>query len=321
VLAVTYTAITGATDGGNLIAAAAASRTIPVPRALIIIVAGVFAGPLLFGTAVASTIGSGITDYSHLGPMLLGAGIVGAIGAQSVAYLARVPTSGSVALVGAMVGSLWAGPGLAVVRWGGVEKVALALVASPLAGFAAGAFVYAILIAALSPLSRKTGERLMHLQYAGIALQALGYGANDAEKTVGLLTAAAVVAGGASSFVVPFWAIVVTALSFAAGMALGGLRIAKTVGNRLFSIRPQHALAFQFAAAATVLGAAVVGGPVSTTQTTASAIIGVGASANLRALHWRTAAKIVVSWLLTAPIAFGAGAAATVLAHLLLPRG
>jgi len=110
------TVITGATDGGNLLAAAASSRTIPVPRALIIIIAGVFAGPLLFGTAVASTIGSGIADYSRLGPLLLGAGIVGAIGAQSVAYFARVPTSGSVALVGAMVGSLWAGPGLAVVH-------------------------------------------------------------------------------------------------------------------------------------------------------------------------------------------------------------
>jgi len=203
----------------------------------------------------------------------------------------------------------------------GVEKVAFALVASPIAGFAAGAFVYAVLIAALSPLSRKAGERLMRLQYVGIALQALGYGANDAEKTVGILTAAAVVAGGASSFAVPFWAIVVTALAFAVGLMFGGLRIAKTVGNQLFSIRPQHALAFQIAAAATVLGAAAVGGPVSTTQTTASAIIGVGASANLRALHWRTAAKIVVSWLLTAPIAFGAGAAATELTHLLLPRG
>jgi PiT family inorganic phosphate transporter len=313
VLAVAYTAITGATDGGNLIAAAAASRTIPVPRAVVIIAVGVLAGPLLFGTAVASTIGTGIADYARLGPLLLGAGIVGAIGAQTVAFLARVPTSGSVALVGAMVGSLWAGPGLGVVHWRGV--------ASPLAGFAAGALVYAMLIVLLMPLSRMAGERVMRLQYLGIALQALGYGANDAEKTVGLLAAAAVVAGGASSFAIPFWAIALTALAFAAGMALGGLRIAKTVGNRLFSIRPQHALAFQFAAAATVLGAAAFGGPVSTTQTTASAIIGVGASDNRRALHWRTAAKIIVSWFLTAPIAFGAGAAATALAHLLLPRG
>jgi len=317
VLAVTYTAITGATDGGNLIAAAAASRTIPVTRAIVIITIGVFAGPLLFGTAVASTIGTGIADYSRLGPVLLGAGMIGAIGAQAVAYIARVPTSGSVALVGAMIGSLWAGPGLQVVHWGGVEKVAIALVASPVVGFAAGAFVYALLVALLAPLSRKAGDRVMRLQYAGVALQALGYGANDAEKTVGLLAAAAVVAGGASSFVVPFWVIALTALSFAAGMALGGLRIAKTMGNRLFSIRPQHALAFQFAAAATVLGAAAVGGPVSTTQTTASAIVGVGASANLRALHVRTAAKIVVSWFFTAPIAIGAGAAATALANLL----
>ncbi len=292
-----------------------------MPRALIVITAGVFAGPLLFGTAVASTIGTGIADYARLGPMLLAAGILGAIVTQSVAYFARVPTSGSVALVGAMVGSLWAGPGLGVVRWSGVEKVLVALVASPVAGFIAGALVYALLILALSRLSRKAGERVMLAQYATVALQSLGYGANDAEKTIGILAAAAVVSGGARSFSIPFWAIALTVFAFAAGMALGGMRVAKTVGTRLYSIRPPHALAFQAAAAATVLCAAAFGGPVSTTQTTASAIIGVGASASPRALHWRTAEKIVVSWLLTAPLALAAGAAGTVLLHLLFVRG
>ena len=280
-----------------------------------------FAGPLIFGTAVASTISTGIADYAHLGSLLLAAGILGAIGAQTVAYIARVPTSGSVALVGAMVGALWAGPGLSVVHWHGVEKVAFALVASPIAGFLAGALAYALLLALLVPLPRRKAERMMQLQYVGVALQALGYGANDAEKTIGLLAAAAVVAGGAHSFSVPFWGVALTALAFAFGMAVGGLRIAKTVGNRLFSIRPPHALAFQFASAAAVLGAAAFGGPVSTTQTTASAIVGVGASQNPRALHWFTAEKIVVSWLLTAPVALFSGALATLVLHVLVRRG
>jgi inorganic phosphate transporter, PiT family len=284
------------------------------PRAsLCIISAGVLFGPMLFGTAVASTIATGIADYPHLGAALLGAGIVGGIVTRLVMYFARVPASGSVALVGGMVGSLWAGPGLSVVKWHGVGKVVVALVASPLVGFFAGALAYAIVLLILSFVSRGTGDRIMRVQWATIALQALGYGANDAEKTVGLFAAALLVAGGGTAFATPLWTVALTAVAFSIGMVVGGLRIARTVGNRLFSIRPPHALAFQCAAALTVIAAATFGAPVSSTQTATSAILGVGASDNPRSLHWQTAFRIVASWLLTAPIALGAGALATLI--------
>jgi PiT family inorganic phosphate transporter len=282
-------------------------------RALVIITMGVLFGPIVFGTAVAATIATGIADYPHLGAGLLAAGIAGAIAARIVMYLARVPTSGSVALVGAMVGSLWAGPGLSAVRWHGVDKVIVVLIASPVVGFLAGALAYALVLLMLSSASRRTGERLMQLQHATVALQALGYGANDAEKTVGLFAAALLVAGGGTSFVTPFWMIALTAATFAVGMAVGGVRIARVVGNQLFSIRPPHALAFQSAGAATVIAAALLGGPVSSTQTTASAIFGVGASDNPRTLHWQIAFRIVASWFLTAPIALASGALGTLL--------
>jgi PiT family inorganic phosphate transporter len=99
-------------------------------------------------------------------------------------------------------------------------------------------------------------------------------------------------------------------------MVFGGLRVARTVGNRLYSIRPAHAFAFQFAAAVTVIGAALLGGPVSSTQTATSAILGVGASDNPRTMHWQTVLRIVGSWILTAPMALGAGALATALLHM-----
>lgn len=280
---------------------------------LCIIAFGVLFGPIVFGTAVASTIATGIADYPHLGAALLGAGIAGGIVTRIVMYYLSVPTSGSMALVGGMVGSLWAGPGLSAVNWHGVGKVVIALVASPFVGFFAGALAYAIVLLILSFVSRRTGDGIMRLQWATIALQALGYGANDAEKTVGLFAAALLVAGGGTAFATPFWTIALTALAFTTGMVVGGLRIARTVGNRLFSIRPPHALAFQFAAALTVIAAASFGGPVSSTQTTTSAILGVGASDNPRTLHWQTAFRIVASWFLTAPIALGAGALATVI--------
>jgi PiT family inorganic phosphate transporter len=231
-------------------------------------------------------------------------------------YFARVPVSGSVALVGSMVGSLWAGPGLPAVNWHGVDKVAVVLILSPVVGFLAGALAYAIVLLVLSFVSRRTGDRLMQLQFVTVALQALGYGANDGERTVGLFAAAVLVTGGGAPFATPFWTIALTAAAFAVGMALGGMRIARTIGDRLFSIRPPHALAFQFAAAVTVLGAAAIGGPISSTETTTSAIFGVGASDNPRTLHWLTAFRIVGSWLLTAPAALGAGALATLVLRL-----
>ena len=280
---------------------------------LCLIAVGVLFGPLLFGTAVASTIATGIADYPHLGAALLGAGIVGGIVTRVVMYYARGPTSGSMALVGGMVGSLWAGPGLSAVKWHGVGKVVVALVASPFVGFLAGALAYAVVLLILSFVTRRTGDRIMRLQWATIGLQALGYGANDAEKTVGLFAAALLVAGGGTAFAAPFWTIVLTAVAFTTGMFVGGLRIARTVGNRLFSIRPQHALAFQFAAGLTVIIAATFGGPVSSTQTATSAIFGVGASDNPRTLHWQTAFHIVASWFLTAPISLAAGALATLI--------
>ena len=316
-LAIAYTLISGASDGGNLLAAAAASRVVSPRLSLCIIAVGVLFGPIVFGTAVAGTIGTGIADYPHLGAALLGAGIAGGIITRIVMYLASVPTSGSVALVGAMVGSLWAGPGLSAVHWHGVGKVAIALVLSPIVGFFAGALAYAIVLLILSFLSRRAGERVMRLQWATIALQALGYGANDAEKTVGLFAAALLVAGGGTSFATPFWTIALTAAAFAAGMVIGGMRIARTVGNRLYSIRPPHAFAFQLAAALTVIGAAAFGGPVSSTQTATSAILGVGASDNPRILHWQMVFRIVASWFLTAPIALGAGALATLFLRLI----
>jgi PiT family inorganic phosphate transporter len=315
-LAIAYTVVSGATDGGNLLAAAAASRVISPRVSLCIIAASVLLGPIIVGTAVAKTIATGIADYPHLGALLLCAGVAGGVATRIIMYIASVPTSGSVALVGAMVGSLWAGPGLSAVNWHGVAKVAIALVASPVVGFLAGALVYAIVLLVLSFVSRRTGEGLMRLQFLTIALQALGYGANDAEKTVGLFAAALLVAGGGMSFATPLWTIVLTATAFTVGMVFGGMRIARTVGSRLYSIRSPHALAFQTAAALTVLGAAAYGAPISSTQTATSAILGVGASDNPRSLHWQTVFRIVASWFLTAPTALGAGALATIFLRL-----
>jgi inorganic phosphate transporter, PiT family len=312
IAAAIFSTIAGFNDGGNLLAIAASSRTIPPAAAYLLLVASVCAGPIVAGTAVARTTGAGIADFHAVGTLPLLAGIIGGIVAVLGAYAVRIPTSMSVALFASMVGALAVGPGIGAVHWLGVEKVAIAQVASIAAGAVGGFVAYALVAALLLRVHRRLGDRIMALQYATVALLGIGYGANDLEKSAGLLAAGSATA----SFSVPAWTVVVAVACFAAGMAVGGVRVAKTIGGKLFSIRSQSALACQFAAAVTVIAAALAGGPLSTTQTTASSLVGVGAAVNPREVHWLVAARIVAAWFVTAPIAIAAGA----LAQLALQR-
>lgn len=305
----------GFNDGGNLLASAASSRTIPLRAAYWLIVAAVLAGPFVFGLHVAETIGTGIIDYHKVGTPFLIAGLSGAIVTVLGAYAARLPTSMSVALVSSMVGALVVGPGLRAVQVAGLLKVVAAILGSIIVGFVAGALVYALLYVALRNVDRQTGNRIMLAQYGTVAFAALGYGANDAEKIMGLIAIAASIAAR-TAFTVPAWIVVVSVAAFAIGMAAGGQRVARTVGSKLFVIRPEHALAFQLAAGVTVMTASLLGGPLSTTEATASAIMGVGASDSPRKVRWQTAAHMVAAWLFTLPVGLGMGAIASALARL-----
>lgn len=313
--------VAGFNDGGNLLAAATAGRTISPAAAFFIIIAGALAGPLIAGSAVAQTIGHGIVNYERVGFVPLAAGMLGGIAAILLAYVTRLPTTASVALVSATIGSLWVLGQLQAIVWSGVDKVILSLCGSIVVGFVAGALIYTIAWVLLSKVSFKTGTHLMRLQYVTVFLQAIGYGSNDAEKMMGLIVAATLIGSTTSVFVVPFWVIAVSVFSFALGMAIGGRRVAKTIGGKLFRILPLHALCFQFAAAATVITASSFGGPLSTTESTASAIMGVGAASNPRTLHWRMARQLVAAWFLTVPVGLVCGAAATLLLRAFAQRG
>ena len=272
---------------------------------------GALAGPLLAGTAVAGTIGHDIVNYPRIGALPLSGGIAGGLCAVLLAYWLRFPTSGSVALLSSTFGSLLSLGRLDAIQWHGVAKVAGSLFGSIIVGFAVGALAYVILLALLARVNYETGMRVMRLQYAAVALQAFGYGANDAEKMMGLIVAATLIGNAGAPFVVPLWVVAAAVGAFAVGMAIGGIRIARTIGGKLFTIRPLHALAFQIAAATTVLTAARLGGPLSTTETTASAIMGVGAIAKPRAVHWQVARELVLAWLITVPSGIFCGLAVT----------
>lgn len=309
--AVVLAVIAGFNDGGNLLALSAASRTIPPARSFLLIVAGAFAGPFVLGTAVAQTTGSGVADYATIGAAQLFAAIAGAIATVSVTFAARVPTSISAALFASMVGALWSGPGLAAVRWHGVELVAVSLVGSVVIGAAGGALAYAAVAWLLARVHRPTGERIVALQHVTTFALAVAYGSNDLERTAGLLGAAI----SAGTFTAPAWTFVIAGLAFVIGLVAGGGRIARTVGGKLFSIRPQSALAAEAASASTVIFSSLMGGPLSSTAVAASALIGVGAVVDPRAIHWHAAAQIALAWIVTVPAALVAGALAGLIVH------
>lgn len=309
IAAILFTVAAGFNDGGNLLAISASSRTIAPARAFVLICLAAFAGPFVFGTAVAHTIGAGIADYSTIGPSALVAAFAGALATVGVAYAARIPMSLSVALFSSMIGALWAGPGLSAIRWSGVERIAISMGASIVIGSLAGSVAYRALMFVLGRVHRRAGERLMLAQYATAGLLAMGYGANDLEKSAGLLAAVA----QSTTFTVPAWTLVVAAAAFAGGLAVGGVRVARTVGGKLFTIRPQHAFAAQAASSLTVIGAALLGGPLSTTDTSASALVGVGAAVNPRAVRWGVVFDILLAWIIAIPAALAAGAVAALI--------
>lgn len=290
-------------------AVTASSRTISPRAALALIVTGAFAGPFLFGTAVAHTTGSGVADFNALGPRPLFAAIAGALVTVGCTYATRVPTSLSAALFASMVGSLAAGPGVAAVQWSGIVKVAATMAGSVLLGAAGGTVAYRILSFVLTRVGRPAGERLMRLQALMAFLLSAGYGSNDLEKSAGLLAAAS----PDRSFEVTTLTLALAACGFAVGLVVGGVRVARTVGGKLFAIRPPQALAAESAAAATVIAAALAGGPLSTTDTSASALVGVGAAVNPRAIRWSVVGHIATAWMVTVPAALVAGALASLL--------
>jgi len=304
VAALAFTLAAGFNDGGNLLAVASSSRSIAPSRAYLLIVACACIGPIVFGTAVARTTGAGIADFRAVGTATLFAALAGALVTLGATYAARVPTSLTVALFSSMIGALWAGPGLSAVHWNGVARVAISIAGSVVIGLVAGALVYTAIARVLARVHRATAERIVSLQWLSVGLLAMGYGANDMEKVAGVLAATV----QSASFSVPAWTLAVAAGGFAAGLALGGIRVAKTVGGKLFSIRSHHALAAQSASAMTVIGAALLGGPLSTTDTSAAALVGVGAAGNPRAVRWHVVWGIALAWVVTIPAALAAGA-------------
>jgi len=301
-------------DAANIIATVIASRAMSPAQAVMIV--GVFEllGPLLGGTAVANTIGSfvDLADVPRLQAVeIVFSGVLGAIAWNLITWWKGLPSSSSHALVGGLVGAVLASVGGRHVVWGlealmhghvgGVTKVILALLLSPVAGFAAGLFVQRVMMRLLHRARPGVNRYLRGAQFFTAMGLAFSHGANDAQKSMGILTLILMLGGWIKTFAVPFWIMLACAGALTAGVMLGGWRIVRTLGFAIYRVRPLHALDSQLTAASVIFGASVLGAPVSTTHVVTTSIMGVGAAERPRAVRWGKAVEIAWTWVITIP--------------------
>jgi PiT family inorganic phosphate transporter len=300
-LALGFDFLNGIHDSSNIVATMISSRALTPRIALGMTAAAEFCGPLIFGVAVANTIGHEVVDANAISLQVILAALISAILWNLLTWYLGFPSSSSHALVGGFIGAVVMGVGWKAVQIPGLMKILIALFTSPFIGFIFG-FLMLKLIFYLSRESKpRINEIFKRSQILTGLVLALSHGANDAQKTMGIITLALVTGGYLKVFAVPLWVILLSGGMIALGTSVGGWRLIRTLGAKFFKIRPVDAFASQMASATVILSASLVGGPVSTTQVVSSTIMGVGAAERLNKVRWSVAQEIATAWLLTIP--------------------
>jgi PiT family inorganic phosphate transporter len=310
-LAVAFAVTNGLHDASNAIATLVATRAARPGQAIILASFFNLLGPLLLGAAVADTIGGIVTVAPSAAIAVIGSGLAAAVTWNLLTWRLGIPSSSGNALVGGLVGASLLEGGVDAVNWGGLDGwhpvgvlgALIALAVSPPLG-ALGALV---VIRGLRRLARRATRRwrgaVRSGQWVTSAALAFSHGANDAQKSVGVIAALLLADGRINTLSAPTWAILLCGAALTAGTGLGGWRIIRTVGRRIYRIASIDGLASQSASAAVILGASLIGGPTSTTQVVASSVVGVGAGrGRLRHVHWALVRQMGIAWLITMPV-------------------
>ncbi len=301
-LALTFDFLNGFHDSANVVATMIASRALSPRFALALASIANLIGPLLFGTAVAKTVGEGLVASESITITVVIAALLSASIWNIVTWWFGIPSSSSHALVGGLVGGAIAFGGLDMVIWGGVLLVFAALFLSPILGFVFGWIILRLTLFLVRGATPKISITFNRLQLFTATALALSHGTNDAQKTMGIITLGLVTLGLQETFYVPLWVIFASATAIGLGTAFGGWRIIKTLGGKFYRIRPIHSLTSQASSAGVILGASLLGGPVSTTHVVSSSIVGVGAAERMSKVRWSNLTDIGMAWLVTIPI-------------------
>ncbi len=301
----------GAHDCANAIATVVSTKVL-TPRTAVGLAASLNLIGALLGTEVANTLGSGIVHPeivtgSHI---LVLAALIGAIAWNSITWYFGIPSSSSHALIGGLMGAAiaHAGPtslnGMSIVK-----KVIVPLLVSPVAGFAMGLILMGLIYILFFRVNRPLVNRVFRKsQIFSAGVMAISHGLNDAQKTMGVITLALLIFGQIETISVPLWVKLACALAMAAGTAVGGWKIVKTMGHKIFKLEPVHGFAAETSAAMVIGCASMFGAPISTTHTITACIFGVGSTKRLSAVRWGIAGNLIIAWVLTIPASATVGA-------------
>jgi PiT family inorganic phosphate transporter len=300
--------VNGFHDAANSIATVVSTRVLSPRLAVAWAAFFNFAAFLVFGTHVATTIAKDVVLQDVLSIGIVFAGLVGAILWDLLTFYFGLPTSSSHALVGGIAGAAVAAHGGHVLVTSGLRKIGVFIILSPLIGLALGMILTVVVMWVFHRYSHveKLNRGFRRGQLVSAAAFSLGHGANDAQKTMGIILAVLIASNHVSpTSGVPLWVVLAAHTAIGLGTLTGGWRIVKTMGSKITRLQPLGGVCAESAAAATLFFTSSAGIPVSTTHTITGAIVGVGATRRLSAVRWGVAGRVVWAWVLTIPGAFG----------------
>ena len=301
-LAVLFGFLNGMRDSSNIVATMISSRAFSPQAALAITAVAEFIGPFLFGVVVAKTIGADVVDSSALSLNVMSACLIGAIVWNLITWVFGLPGSSSHALIGGLIGAVFMEGGFQVIKFDGLYKILVALVASPIVGFVGGFLLTRIIYFLVQNATPRINGFFNGAQFFTAAILGLSHGANDSQKTMGVITLSLIIGGVLPAFQVPMWVIIASAAAISMGSIFGGWRMIRTLGGKFYKIRPLHSFTTQLISSMVMISASLVGAPVSVSHVVSSAIIGVGASERFSKVRWSVAGDIVTAWLITIPV-------------------
>jgi len=307
-IALAFGFFNGLHDSSNVVATVISTRALSPRRALWLAAIANGVGPLIFGVAVATTIGHEVVAEEAVTLSVVYASLLAAIAWNVVTLLVGIPSSTSHALIGGIVGAVWAGFGVESILMGGVTKILLALFLSPILGMITGYYIVKLSYFLAQGATPHVNIWFKRGQLLTATTLALSHGTNDAQKTMGIIALGLVATGTINTFSIPTWVILASAVAMGAGTLFGGWSLIRTLGGRFYRVRPVHGFGAQTASSAVILGAALLGGPVSTTHVVSSAIVGAGTADRISKVRWGVFNNIVLSWFLTIPAAAAMGA-------------
>ena len=317
IVALIFDFVNGFNDSANSVATVIGTRVLRPIHAVALSAAANFIGPFVFGVAVATTIAKGIVSPDEITVYMIIGGLAGAIACSSLCTYFGLPISNSHSLIGGIMGAGIIGLGFETLVYGGLTKVFAGIIIAPIGGIVFGMALVGIIIAVFAKrrpaVVNRTFGRLSIISSAWLALT---HGANDGQKTMGIIVLILFSAGIISEIHMPLWVIVAAASAMGLGTFFGGYKVIKTLGLKITRLKPYQGFAAQTGGGMMLAIFAVLGIPASTTHAITGSVMGAGAARRIRAVRWKVSRQIIFSWVITIPGAAGLAIAFTYIIHL-----